>query len=95
MCLGREWEGGEKYFTCQMLTLISTNLALRKLLQNPVLGALKLLKGAEKVEKVTSLVTTNPPQRHHTDEKKHDWIQEGISLRYASPGFILGLKAVC
>lgn len=70
MCLGGEWEGGEKYFTHKMLTLISTNLALWKLLQNPILEALKLIEAAEKAEKLdsdASLVTTVP----HLSKAQH------------------------
>lgn len=77
LCSGGEWEGGEKYFTHQMLTLISTNLALRKLLQNPILGALKLLKAAEKVEKVTSLATPNPPLSKASHWREEAWLDPG------------------
>jgi len=59
---GGEWEGGEKYFTRKMLSLISTNLALRNL-QNHVLEAPTFLETAEKVEnlyRVPILVTTKP-----------------------------------
>lgn len=77
LCLGGEWEGGEKYIIHQMLTLISTNLALRKLLQNPILGALKLLKAAEKVQKVASLVTTNPPLSKAPHRREEAWLDPG------------------
>lgn len=96
LCSGGEWEGGEKYFTHQMLTLISTNLALWKLLQNPILGALKLLKAAGKVEKVTSLATPNPPLSKTSHWREEAWLDPGrYFLEVCIPWLHSGAKSSC
>lgn len=96
--MGGEWEGGEKYFIHKMLTVISTNQALRKLLQNHILEALKFLEAAEKVDKLdscASLVNTEPQSQKDSTDENHGWTQGDVSLGFTTQTLFWGRETTC